>query len=308
MPESSYEMLDCAVIGGGPAGSTAAIYLARYHLSVTVFDDDTSRAASIPLTRNHPGFPEGISGVDLLTRMRTQARKYGATISNRQVTALRKIGDTFVISFANGAARARRVIVATGTVNRKPPMSVGRHDSAVARGLLRYCPVCDGYEVTDAAVGIIGNGTRAFREAVFLRSYTKDVTLISLDSAHGLHGGELEQLSRLGIRLELGPLTAIEPEEDAVHVVTPAGTRTFRSVYPALGSDARSELASAAGAKLSEDGCIVVDAHQRTSVAGLYAAGDVVIGLDQISQAMGQAGVAATAVRNDICERSPLVR
>jgi thioredoxin reductase (NADPH) len=82
----------------------------------------------------------------------------------------------------------------------------------------------------------------------------------------------------------------------------------FDSVYPALGSVIRSGLAVTAGAKVSEDGCILVDDHLETSVPGLFAAGDVVIGLDQISHAMGQAGVAATTIRNHLAEKKPLRR
>ena len=89
---------------------------------------------------------------------------------------------------------------------------------------------------------------------------------------------------------------------------TAEGTHTFDSVYPALGSDTHTQLAEQLGARLNETGCIGVDARQRTSVEGLYAAGDVVVGLDQISHAMGEGGVAATTIRNDLAKQSPLLR
>ena len=85
-------------------------------------------------------------------------------------------------------------------------------------------------------------------------------------------------------------------------------TKTFDCLYPALGSDSQSELAAQVGAELSNEGCLVVDAHQRTKVPGLYAAGDVVLGLDQISHAMGEGGVAATTIRNDLAQRTRLFR
>ena len=95
---------------------------------------------------------------------------------------------------------------------------------------------------------------------------------------------------------------------ECITVDTAEGHYTFDSIYPALGSDTHTQLAEQVGARLNEQGCIGVDAHQRTSVEGLYAAGDVVIGLDQISHAMGEGGVAATTIRNDLAKEEPLLR
>jgi thioredoxin reductase (NADPH) len=302
------EVKDCVIIGGGPAGLTAAIYLARYHLSVTVFDDSTSRAAKIPISHNHAGFPDGISGLDLLARMRAQAVNYGVEVRGHTVSALQNENGLYVVASSGGSLRCRSVLMATGVFNLRPTMPTAKHDEAVARGLLRYCPVCDGFEVTDKAVGVIGAGSKGFKEAMFLRSYTKDIVLLSPDEKHGLSDVELAHLNELGIRTERGPITSIDLQSDTIRISTPLGAHVFASVYAALGSKIRSELASEVGARLSDDGCILVDNHQRTTVPGLYAAGDVVIGLDQISHSMGQAGVAATAIRNDLCEASPLLR
>ena len=97
-------------------------------------------------------------------------------------------------------------------------------------------------------------------------------------------------------------------QADCIIVETADGHHAFDTVYPALGSDTHTQLAEQLGARLNEQGCIGVDAHQRTSVEGLYAAGDVVIGLDQISHAMGEGGVAATTIRNDLAKERPLLR
>ncbi|CAN7620863.1 NAD(P)/FAD-dependent oxidoreductase [Neorhizobium sp. LjRoot104] len=297
---------DCIIVGGGPAGLTAALYLARYHLSVAVFDDGTSRAASIPVSHNHAGFPGGINGAELLARMRAQATMYGAEIHDQRVTALRRAEKDFVVSFADGDVSARAVLIATGVVNRMPSMPKGKHDEALKRGLIRYCPVCDGFEVTDKRVAIIGHGSKAFMEALFLRSYSRNITMLSPSGEHQLNAGEQARLQELGILVKVGPFEI--DVEDAIVIRTGRGTLQFDSIYPALGSDVRSELASGVGATVSEEGCICVDSHQRTNVPGLYAAGDVVIGLDQISHAMGQASVAATTIRNDLCDLSALIR
>ena len=302
-------LYDCLVIGGGPAGLTAAIYLARFHLSLKVVDAGDSRAAMIPCTRNHAGFPDGISGEELLARMRAQAEKYGASIARGRVTRLDRTEEGFSAEWGSGTAGARTVLLATGVKNRRPLIDEALHDAALARGLIRYCPICDGYEVTDKKVAVIGDGERGRAEAVFLRGYSADISLIAPDGQHGLSEADRAEIERLGIALLDGPCQPIEIDDKSILVATADGEHRFDSVYPALGSDTRVELARQVGAKLAgETSCITVDAHQRTSIPGLYAAGDVVIGLDQISHAMGEGGVAATTIRNDLAKKRPLLR
>jgi thioredoxin reductase (NADPH) len=302
------EPLDCLVIGGGPAGLTAAIYLARFHLQVLVVDDGKGRAQSIPCTRNLSGFPDGISGREILGRMREQAQLYGAEIADAFVTRLDKSRGGFEASWDERSVKAKTVLLATGVKNRRPPMDEELHDEALARGLIRYCPICDGYEVTDKKIGVIGSDTHGAAEALFLRSYTPDVTLIAPDEAMRLNQENRHKLELAGVPCVDGPAQAVAIAEDCILVETAEGTFTFDSVYVALGSDTHTALAEQLGAKLAANGCLVTDAHQRTSIPGLYAAGDVVIGLDQISHAMGQGGVAATTIRNDLAKAEPLLR
>jgi thioredoxin reductase (NADPH) len=302
-------MDDCIIIGAGPAGLTAAIYLARYHLSIRLFDCGTSRAAWIPCTRNLAGFPDGIEGKELLRRMHEQARKFGAIREEKKVEHLAKTGDAFVVGTDSGTYRARTVLLATGVVNRRPGgMADELHDEALARGVLRYCPVCDGYEVTDRRIAVIGTGRHGTAEAEFLRGYTADVTLVAPDGEHDLDDECRGSLDEAGIGTLAGPCGAWAIEGEQLAFDTAEGRMAFDSAYPALGSHVRSELAEMAGARTSGDACILVDDHMETSVPGLFAAGDVVKGLDQISHAMGQAGVAATAIRNDLAKKRPLRR
>ncbi|MFP5077403.1 NAD(P)/FAD-dependent oxidoreductase [Rhizobium sp. YIM 134829] len=299
---------DCVVIGGGPAGLTAALYLARFHISVTVLHDGSSRAHSIPLSHNQSLFPGGISGADLLRRMQEQALAYGADLRLGSILDLTQADGGFTVHAAHGSVRAKTVLLATGVINHRPKMDEQEHDDAIKRGLLRYCPICDAFEVTDKAVAVLGSGQKGHAEAVFLRSYSRDITLITPEAEHGLTSEQVARLQALGIRIEAGPLDAIELDGNRIGLKTRKGLHWFDTLYPALGSNIRSGLAGALGARLSEEGCVIVDRHQRTSVAGLYAAGDVVAGLDQISNAMGQATLAATAIRNDLSERATLRR
>ncbi len=302
-------MIDCLIIGGGPAGMTAAIYLARFHLKVRVVDGGESRVTWIPRTHNHAGYPGGIPGTELLAKMREQAAEFGVAVEERVIERAERTEDGFEAVAVDGEViRARTVLLATGVVNKSPPIAPELHQVAMDRGLLRYCPICDGYEVTDKRVGVIGNRTHGYKEAVFLRMYTRDVTLIAPDTDLELSDEEHAKLAELGVEALGGPCASLRLDEDEIVVPTPRGELRFDSVYPALGSVIRSELAVSLGADASTDGCLVVDDHQRTSVPGLYAAGDVVKGLDQISHAMGEGGVAAVTIRNDMAEQRALVR
>jgi len=239
--------------------------------------------------------------------MREQACKYGARIETEFITKLEhdERSGLLTATWGSGQEVARTVLIATGVTNRRPPMDEDLHDDALSRGLVRYCPICDGYEVTDKKVGVIGSGSHGVAEAVFIRSYTADVTLIAPDTALKLKAEDAEKLKRAGIGCVDGPAQAVAISDNCITVDTAEGHYTFDSIYPALGSDTHTQLAEMVGAKLAADGCILCDDHQRSSVPGLYAAGDVVHGLDQISHAMGEGGVAATTIRNDLCAQEP---
>lgn len=302
-------MEDCIVIGAGPAGLTAAIYLARFHLSIRLFDCGTSRAALIPCTHNHAGFPDGISGRELLARMLAQAEAFGAQRELARVTRVERDGDGFAVSVEGRAFGARTVLMATGVVNERPEgLDDVLHTRALQAGLLRYCPICDGYEVTDRRVAVIGSGEHGTGEALFLRGYTADLALISPEAGHDLDPQHEAELAAAGIARIDGPCGNYAIEDGQLALDTAKERLRFDSVYPALGSRVRSDLAAEAGAMTSDDGCLVVDSHQRTNIPGLFAAGDVVKGLDQISHAMGDGGVAATAIRNYLAELAPLRR
>ena len=302
------DRLDCLIVGGGPAGLTAAIYAARFRLGVQVMDAGASRAALIPCTRNHAGFPDGISGSELIERMRRQAIKYGARIASGEVTMISAKGDGLAAATTAGPIEASTVLLATGVTNRGPDMPASLRSAALAAGRLRYCPVCDGFEVTDRAVAVIGTSDHGVKEALFLRAYTQTITLVAPYGAHELTREQARLLAEAGVRVADGPVGDFALDAAGLGFTCAMGEVRFEAVYPAMGSVVHSDLAKGLGAALTDESCIKVDAHQRTSCPGLYAAGDVVIGLDQISHAMGEAGVAATTIRNDLAARRPLFR
>jgi thioredoxin reductase (NADPH) len=198
-------MLDCLIIGGGPAGLTAAIYLARYRRKTLLVDAGESRAALIPESHNYPGF-RGIGGPALLAKLREQAERYGASLVRGSVAALAREGEAFAASAGAETLRARSVLIATGIVDRKPQTQGLREGIAV--GAIRFCPICDGYEAMDKRIGVLGPLAHAGAKALFLRTYSRALTVFPTEP-----DGERDALLAAGITIAGAP-TAVEPSGD----------------------------------------------------------------------------------------------
>jgi thioredoxin reductase (NADPH) len=289
--------VDALIVGGGPAGLTAAIYLGRFRHSFALVDAGQSRLGLIPTTHNHPGFPDGVEGGVLWARMRAQAERYGAVVRSGEIDAIRRDGDGFACDLDGAAIRARFVILATGVADRPPSVNF---DEAVGKGLIRVCPICDAYEVIDKQIGVIGVGERGAGEALFLRDYSPHLTLLHEGEPSDLNAEVRAKLAAAGVGLVETEVVRVDLQGDqAVEVTLSDGKRQgFDTVYSALGMDNRTGLAVALGAKTNDAGCLLVNEHQKTSVDGLYAVGDVVRGLNQISIAEAEAAIAATDIHN----------
>lgn len=293
----SDELRDCIVIGGGPAGLTAAIYLARFRRSIALIDGHDSRAAWIPRSHNIPAFQTGVGGRELLSRMHDHAAQYDTPLIRGEVRNLSRDPEgVFQLATSEGNMRARFVLLATGVVDVEPnlPDIVG----AVQRGLVRQCPICDAFEVIDQRIAIIGHGDHGAREALFLRTYSPRITLFTLGEP--ADDGLRASMGEAGIAVIDAPIDAITQENERLVSLTliDGETHAFDTIYSALGCRPRNDLLSQIGARLSEDDRASVDDHQETSIPRLFAAGDIVSGLNQVAVAVGQAAIAATAVHN----------
>ncbi|HRO57699.1 MAG TPA: NAD(P)/FAD-dependent oxidoreductase [Burkholderiaceae bacterium] len=295
------ETLDCAIVGAGPGGLTAAIYLARYRRTGVAIDAGNSRARWIPKSHNCPGFPSGIGGSEFLARLAEQARVAGARVETGEVRAVRRRSDAdeFEVEWMKGRIRARKLILATGCEDVLP--SVDGLDQAVDCGAIRFCPVCDAYETIDRDIAVYGPFEGAASHALFMRTYSPKVTVVPATDDPP-DPGTIRDLREAGIAIAAAP-QGLRFDGMRCAFEISGGLREFDVLYPMLGSRQRSELARAFGAKCDDDGAIFVDDHQMTSVEGLYAIGDVVSALNQISVATGHAAVAATAVHNALPKR-----
>jgi thioredoxin reductase (NADPH) len=228
----SEHVLDCLVIGGGPAGLTAALYLARFQRHFVVVDGGDSRAAWIPTSHNIPFFEQGIPGPEILARQRASVERYGTEILAGTVTRMEKGEGSFVVSVQTkgGEQRrleARRVLLATGSVDIDPDLP--DVPDAVRRGLVRYCPICDGYESRGRKVAVIGRGDHGLGEAVFIaRTYSSDVTLLTLGQDMQLGAEQRERAEKHGIKLVEQPVEALTVEGDKIGALR-AGGRSIAS-------------------------------------------------------------------------------
>lgn len=290
-------MLDCLIVGGGPAGLTAGLYLQRFRRSALVVDAGQSRARWIPRSHNVPGHVAGIGGTALLGDLRAHADRYGLPRCADRIVALQPDAEGFRAIGEHGAWRARTVMLATGVVDRMPALRGRRR--AIAAGVVRLCPVCDAYEARGRRIAVYVRDTDAVLGHVrFLRTYSSDVCAVIATSQDG-DASSLHAVRRLGIDTIVEPVRIVLGRHGCV-VQDASRVVRFDLLYVALGVDARSELATALGADRGEHGELIVDAHMRTKVSGLYAIGDVAEGLNQIVTAMGQAAVAASAIHRQL--------
>jgi len=297
---------DAVVIGGGPAGLTGATYLARFRRRVLLVDAGRSRAKKIPLSHNYPGFPEGVAGKDLLSAMQRQADRHTVPRVRGEVESIERTAEGFVIRCEGPPVEAALVMIATGATDIWPDLPQAA--AALQQGVLRFCPVCDAYEIAGRAVGVLVNGPAGVREALYLRHFSPDVTVILCGTEVVLATEELAQLRQAGVAVAVAPPQAFRLEETSIAVEAGARTIKVAALYCALGMEVRSGLALALGAARDAQGYLVVDDHQQTSVPGLYAAGDVASGLNQISVATGAAAVAASAMHVALNTRGTATR
>ena len=289
---------DVIIVGAGPAGLTAATYLGRFRRKVLLLDGGPSRAKWIPESHNTPGFPKGIGGEALLSRMGEQADLYGADRLTARAVSLERALDGFALtiegaSFDPDTVRGRFILLTTGVVDRLPDLE--NIEIAIRAARVRICPICDAYEAIDQRIAVLGEGDSGAREAAFLTTYSPDVTLLHLGPASTLsnpqaledHGVELLPVNLAALSIGDGPVVVRRTDREP---------RMFDCLYMALGCEMQSRLAVQWGATQDDEGNLVVNGHQETSIDGLYAAGDVVRGLNQIAVATAEAAIAATDI------------
>ncbi|MFX0068090.1 MAG: NAD(P)/FAD-dependent oxidoreductase [Candidatus Hodarchaeota archaeon] len=297
------EPFDIVIIGGGPAGLSAAIYTSRMGMRTLVLETLIvgGRAVYATLIENFPGFPDGISGAELTKRMAEQAKKSGTEIrSPEEVLDLALDDRVKTVITRAGRYESMGIIIATGTQSKK--LMVEGETELLGLGV-SYCAVCDGPLFKDREVTVIGSGQEAFEDAIYLSSFSKKVTVITHKDEIEAERSLVDKLKeKENVDLLAGKVKSINGREfvRSVTVLDPNSNMEIElpveGVFIAVGGVPMTSLVKEAGIIVDERGCIKVDRKQNTNVDGVFAAGDCTCGGMQIVTAVGEGARAAMQI------------
>ncbi|MDI6733640.1 MAG: thioredoxin-disulfide reductase [Planctomycetota bacterium] len=336
-------LYDIAIIGGGPAGLSAGIYASRALLKTLLLEKISPGGLVITTSKveNYPGFPDGISGYDLMQQMEKQARQFGLEILSEEVISitLHENKTAFHIKTRTNTYQSLSVIIATGTTYRK--LGVEKEDMFLGRGI-SYCATCDGPLFRDKEVTVVGGGDSAVEESLFLTRFVRKVYLVHRRDRLRA-GGILEARAKANPKIEFvwnSVITKISAGGGSDPTVAPSltgsrqrdrgafggegGTKIEKVILKNLIDNTERELKTdgifvcigfkpetafltqrwGAGVELDADGYIITDSQMRTSIEGIFAAGDVRSNtLRQIITACADGARAAVSAQHFVQEK-----
>jgi thioredoxin reductase (NADPH) len=295
-------MEEVIIIGGGPAGLTAGLYACRAKLKTLMIEKlvPGGQVLSTDWVDNYPGFPEGLSGFDLVDRMRQQAERFGLAVVSDEVTGADFSGAEKVIQCAGGTYRSKSVIIASGAIFRK--LGVPGEERLTGRGV-SYCATCDGPFYQGLEIAVVGGGDSAVQEAVYLTRFASKVHLIHRrDQLRATRVLQEKALTNPKIEpLWKTVVDSIEGDDQVqslrIKNTDGSGLRTLKvqGAFIYVGIQPNTQWLRGAVA-LDPQGFIPTDQNMATAVPGVFAAGDVRQKLvRQISTAVGEAATAVLA-------------
>jgi thioredoxin reductase (NADPH) len=271
---SAHPIWDCIVVGAGPAGLSAAIYMARFRRSTLVIDDARGRWTYGQRNDNYLGFPRGVSALRLQRLGVAQAQRFGAVFERATVETVGRSGKIFSLRGGEHRWRARTLIWATGVVDHWPKF---RGAKRLVGKRLFWCIVCDGWRTLGEPILLVGDDDKDVNTALQFQTYTRRITfLVARDGARPSRRG-LRRLEQAGIVSVEGAIArVIDGGGPTVRVVLRDGAALdVAYIFGLLGSRPRARPLGRIDVPLDTRGCIVTDEKCRTPVPGLFAAGDV---------------------------------
>jgi len=301
--ESTY---DCIIIGGGPAGLTCAIFLARYRRRVLIVDSGKPRNYASRAIHGFLG-QHGIAPGELLAHGRAEAEAMGAEICHCVAERVEASGDIFEVTTTAGTMRARRVVLAYGVRDTLPdiPGVASYYGASVF-----HCPDCDGYEVRDKRVGVIGWGKKVAGLALELLQWTNELTVFTDGHPREWTDEHHSKLLALGISVVDEKIVSLDGDDGLVRAaVLSTGERVpIDAIFFTIGVTRSCILAENLGCDVDpERPNIVVNEYRQTTIEGIYAVGDLVPGSQLAITSAADGAIAAIAINKSLLPPSQLV-
>ncbi len=293
---------DVVVIGGGPAGLSAAIYTARAELDTLILDEPDKLLEKAESIDNYFGFPEGVSGKELLKKGRDQAERFGTDIVEEKalITKIDSAGKKYIVETADREFKTKGLVISPGIQHEKPPIEGIKEYEGKG---ISYCVVCDAPLYKGKKVGLVGSEDLVGKEALELYEYTTDIKIYTNGSELEMPENLFGKLKERDIPVEKGKIEEVIGEEEFSGLRVDGEVQEMDGLMIAEGSSGSLDFARSLGITI-EDGVLSVDDDMFTGVPRVYAAGDCVGGARQISAAVGEGAKAALGLINELREGS----
>ncbi len=296
-------MYDIIIVGGGPAGLSAALYAGRYNHSCLVIAGMAGQGSAVNawLVENYPGY-EKTSGPYLLNQMTKQAESAGAKIVQEEASEISRADDIFTVKTQNNSYQGKTLIYATGTKHRQ--LDLPNEDSLIGKGI-SYCATCDGPLFKDKIVGIVGGGDASVKAALLLAKFAKTLYLITREKELNAEPGNIKELSDTKTILicdtNISELLTQDGRLQGIKITPNYQNQDILNLdglFVAIGGIPKTDLIDNLGVEKDDCGYISVDDNMATNIEGLFAAGDVTTAYNDFKQMITAAASGAVAVYN----------
>lgn len=291
-------MYDVIVVGGGPAGLSAALMLGRCRRKVIVFDAADPRNA-----RSHGihGFltRDSILPAEFVSIARKEVEHYGVEIRFAEVTHAEKSGDHFLVQLADGTEfHSRKLLIATGVKDIVPPL---RNIDLFYGSTVFHCPYCDGWEMRDRAIAVYGKGSKGIGLAEALQTWTDNIMLFT-DGLWNIKKKDRERLEKANIKIYPSKIVSLEGKDGNLEYIELLGGERVScgAMFFVTGFEMQCSLVKDLKCELSRRGVVKTDKQAHTNIEGLYVAGDASIDMHFVSVAAAEGAKAAVAINQEL--------
>lgn len=307
MDNKMTEAIDTIMIGAGPSALAAAVYTTREDIKTDLYEKAVvgGLAAITDQIDNYPGFPDGISGMQLASDLEKQAKRFGANIKYGDVKSISRKDNQIVLNIDGKDVLAKTVLIATGSDYNK--IGIPGEAEYYGRGV-HYCATCDGAFYRDQDLVVVGGGNSAIQEAIFLTRFAKKIDLLvrSKIKASEVLQKDLQKYIDSGqivVHLETIPTEILGDEKGVYKVLAkgPTGENEIitNGVFVFIGLKPNTQFLQGSGVELDEVGLVKTNKNLETNIPGIFASGDVRSGATmQIASAVGEGATAALSIRH----------